>query len=189
MWETRVWSLSQEDPLAKERATHSSTLAWKIRWTEEPGRLQSMGHKESDTTEQLNFFLSFLSWMHIHRYGFHFPSLISLLMLPNAQPTATRHQSKHHPFREPTSHWAASPLPWSYSTLKVFHLHWNWHTLSMCLPYLPAKPQLAGQSNSKGCLISQHVYIEYTALDQMSYYTPKGPCNDNRTHQAYHIEH
>ena len=43
MWETRVWSLGQEDPLEKERATHSRTLAWKIPWTEEPGRLQSMG--------------------------------------------------------------------------------------------------------------------------------------------------
>ena len=36
-------------------ATHSSTLAWRIPWTKEPGRLQSMGHKESDTTEQLHF--------------------------------------------------------------------------------------------------------------------------------------
>ena len=43
MWETQVRSLGQEDPLAKEMATHSSTLAWKIPWTEEPGRLQPMG--------------------------------------------------------------------------------------------------------------------------------------------------
>ena len=43
MWETRVLSLGREDPLEKEMATHSSTLAWKIPWTEEPGRLQSMG--------------------------------------------------------------------------------------------------------------------------------------------------
>ena len=42
MWETRVRSLDWEDPLEKETATHSSTLAWKILWTEEPGRLQSM---------------------------------------------------------------------------------------------------------------------------------------------------
>ena len=41
--ETWVQSLGQEDPLEKEMATHSSTLAWKIPWTEEPGRLQSMG--------------------------------------------------------------------------------------------------------------------------------------------------
>ena len=41
--ETRVRSLGQEDPLEKEMATHSSILAWKIPWTEECGRLQSMG--------------------------------------------------------------------------------------------------------------------------------------------------
>ena len=43
MWETWVQSLGWEDPLEKEMATHSSTLAWKIPWTEEPGRLQSTG--------------------------------------------------------------------------------------------------------------------------------------------------
>ena len=43
MWETRVQSLGWEDPLEKEMATQSSILAWKIPWTEEPGRLQSMG--------------------------------------------------------------------------------------------------------------------------------------------------
>ena len=43
MQETWVQSLGWEDPLEKEMATHSSTLAWKIPWTEEPGRLQSMG--------------------------------------------------------------------------------------------------------------------------------------------------
>ena len=43
MQETRVQSLGQEDPLEKEMATHSSTLAWKISCKEEPGRLQSMG--------------------------------------------------------------------------------------------------------------------------------------------------
>ena len=40
---TQVQSLGQEDPLEKEVATHSSILAWRIPWTEEPGRLQSMG--------------------------------------------------------------------------------------------------------------------------------------------------
>ena len=43
MLETRVRSLGQEDPLEKEMAPHSSTLAWKIPWTEEPGRPQSLG--------------------------------------------------------------------------------------------------------------------------------------------------
>ena len=51
MCETWVRSLDQEDPLEKEMAIHSSTIAWKILWTEEPGRLQSMGRKESGMTE------------------------------------------------------------------------------------------------------------------------------------------
>ena len=45
MRETWVGFLGREDPLEKEMAIHSSTLAWKIPWTEEPGRLQSMGSK------------------------------------------------------------------------------------------------------------------------------------------------
>ena len=51
--ETRVRSLGQEDPLEKEMATHSSILAWKIPWTEEPFRLQSM---ESQSRTQLSDF-------------------------------------------------------------------------------------------------------------------------------------
>ena len=43
MWEIGVRSLGQEDPLEKEMATHSSILAWRIPWSEEPGRLQSTG--------------------------------------------------------------------------------------------------------------------------------------------------
>ena len=43
MWETQVRSLGREDPLEKEMATHSSTVAWRIPWMEEPGGLQSMG--------------------------------------------------------------------------------------------------------------------------------------------------
>ena len=46
MQETRVRSLGQEDPLEKEMAIHSSTIAWKIPWTEEPGRLQSVGSQK-----------------------------------------------------------------------------------------------------------------------------------------------
>ena len=46
MQETWVQSLGQQDPLEKEMATHSSTLAWKIPWTEKPGRLQPMGSQK-----------------------------------------------------------------------------------------------------------------------------------------------
>ena len=51
MQEARVRSLSGKDPLEKETATHSSILAWKIPWMEEPGGLQSMELLESGTTE------------------------------------------------------------------------------------------------------------------------------------------
>ena len=54
LWETWVQSLGREDTLEKKMATHSSILAWKIPWTEKPCRLQSMGCKESDTTERLH---------------------------------------------------------------------------------------------------------------------------------------
>ena len=55
----KIWipSLGWEDPLEKEMATHSSILAWRIPCTEESGGLQSMGRKESDTTEQLTLSL------------------------------------------------------------------------------------------------------------------------------------
>ena len=56
--ETQVQSLGQEDSLEKEIATHSIILAWKIPWTDEPGRLQSMGCKESDMTDRLHFHFS-----------------------------------------------------------------------------------------------------------------------------------
>ena len=73
---TRVRSLGQEETMEDEMATHSSILAWKIPWTEEPGRLQSMGLQNSQTrlsqqtamsdpnppgAKQVHVFL-FLSW-------------------------------------------------------------------------------------------------------------------------------
>ena len=78
MRETRVWFLGREDPLEKEMAIHSSTLAWKSPWTEEPDRIQSMGshgrrsligyspwgHEESDMTEQLHFHFHYLNYHH-----------------------------------------------------------------------------------------------------------------------------
>ena len=54
MLETRVQSLGWDNPLEKEMATHSGILAWRIPWTEEPGRLYGpWGHEELDTTERL----------------------------------------------------------------------------------------------------------------------------------------
>ena len=51
MQETQVQSLGREDPLEKRMAAHSCILAWRILWTEDPGGLQSTGHKELDTTD------------------------------------------------------------------------------------------------------------------------------------------
>ena len=58
MQEIRVRSLGREDPQQKEMVTHSSTLAWKIPWMEEPGGLQSMGLRRVRHAEQIHF-LSF----------------------------------------------------------------------------------------------------------------------------------
>ena len=55
--EVRVQSLGQEDPPEKETAIHCSTLAWRIPWSEEPGRLQSMGSQKLDMTEHTQTFL------------------------------------------------------------------------------------------------------------------------------------
>ena len=54
MQETQVQSLGQEDPLEKGMATHSSILAWRIPWTEEPDRLQSMGSQKSHNFATIN---------------------------------------------------------------------------------------------------------------------------------------
>ena len=68
MWETRLRSLGREDPLEKEIATHSSTLAWKIPWTEEPGRLQSMGSQKVGHDLATSLFFLSLGWTCIHCY-------------------------------------------------------------------------------------------------------------------------
>ena len=54
MQKLQVQSFGREDPLQKAMATHSSILSWESLWTEEPGRLQSMGSQKSDTTYRLN---------------------------------------------------------------------------------------------------------------------------------------
>ena len=64
MQETQVPFLDQEGPLEKALATHSSILAWRIPWTEDPGGLQSRDQEESDTIEQVS----------MHTRGFSTPS-------------------------------------------------------------------------------------------------------------------
>ena len=57
VWETRVRSLGWEDPLEEEMATHSSILAWRIPWTEEPGGLQSTGSQSRTRLSDFTFTL------------------------------------------------------------------------------------------------------------------------------------
>ena len=67
MRETWVRSLGEEDPLEKEMATHSGILAWRILWTEEPGRLQSMGLQRVGHGTRLSDFT--FTFFHLCRIG------------------------------------------------------------------------------------------------------------------------
>ena len=89
MQETGVLSLGWEDPLEKEMAIHSSTLAWKIPWTEEPGRLQSMGSQgPSDFTSLATVLRQefITSWL---LYYNHFLNSFLLLALLYSNPFST----------------------------------------------------------------------------------------------------
>ena len=63
--ETRVESLDWEDPLEKEMATHSTTLAWKIPWTEEPDRLQSTGSQSRTRLKRLSTQNAHIKWTEV----------------------------------------------------------------------------------------------------------------------------
>ena len=66
MWETRVQSLGWEDPLEKEMATHSSTLAWKVSWMGNLVGYSPWGRKESDTTERLHYYYYYYGqWLYL----------------------------------------------------------------------------------------------------------------------------
>ena len=67
MQETQVWSLGWEDPLEMGTVTHSSILAWRIPWSEEPRGLHSIGSQQSDTNEQLTLPLA-LQYLHTHHH-------------------------------------------------------------------------------------------------------------------------
>ena len=123
MRETWLRSLGGADPLEKEMATHSSILAWRIPWTEEPGGLQSGGRKESDTTELLSLHFSLLDTelltsakkTGLSEQG---PQAGSWkVRSPSWGPAATRGTRSHlHPifallFHTPS---AFSPLPWCW---------------------------------------------------------------------------
>ena len=76
MWETRVLFLGREDPLEKEMAVHSSTLTWKIPWTKEPDRLQSMGSQRVGHIYKVSreTITQFLQWLEDAYFVFAIPT-------------------------------------------------------------------------------------------------------------------
>ena len=82
VWETRVWSLCQEDPLEKEMATHSSILAWRIPWTEEPSRLPSMGSQRVGHNRATSF--------SIFTFNIHVSMLFSQIIPSLPSPTESK---------------------------------------------------------------------------------------------------
>ena len=86
--ETWVWSLSQEDPLEKGKASHSNILAWRISWTEDPGGLQSRESQELDITE----------WLNHHPYTYpglvHWNQIMHFLLQYNEREKAKQEKSR-----------------------------------------------------------------------------------------------
>ena len=97
MQRTQVQSLGWEDPLEKEKASHSSILAWEIPWTEEPDGLQSLGWQESDVTEHAHTW-----WTHtVTVLGHSWRTLETIERLLGAMSRVTA--SDAHPFQLCTS--------------------------------------------------------------------------------------
>ena len=117
MLESQIQSLSGEDPLEKGMATHSSILAWRIPWTEEPGGLHSMG-SQRDTTEQLHYysylFLWYISDFHNRNYFLISEHFINLKINPYSLAF--------------TPYSPSSPQP-----LETMSCHTFWMSLWICL--------------------------------------------------------
>ena len=131
MWETWVWSLGQEDPLEKEMAIHSSTIAWKIPWTEEPGRLQSMRLQRVgyDWATSLHFMLFFMKRKLLSAAA----AAKSLQPCPTMQPQrwTAAHQAPPSLGFSRQEYWSGLPLPspiaFYSSTIRVIYAHyWRW---------------------------------------------------------------
>ena len=121
MWKTWVWSLDQEDPLEKEMATHSSTLAWKIPWTEESGRLQSMGSQRTGHDWEPS--LSLYKYLHISDSLGHENSLAWFPFLWMPMPFTV--YLELCPGSKLTCHWYSEPTLVIEIILSLTWLHKN----------------------------------------------------------------
>ena len=120
MWETQIWSLGREDPLEKEMATHSSTLAWKILWTEEPGRLQSMRLQRVGRDWVAKLYVTILNAGNLGIPAFRAPETLgssSTAHLPSQQSTAAPQDALDRQGLCPPCCWVLKVSP------KVGHLH------------------------------------------------------------------
>ena len=137
MWETRAQSLGWEDPLEKEMTTHSTILAWRIPWTEEPGRLQSTGSQ---------------------RVGHNWVTSLFTFYLPTEPPGKPRFSLSifSSVFLPPVSFSSFLSLPWNSS---LFRQSYNFiyclyaDDFQICLQQIP--PEFQTQ------WISPHPYHEY----------------------------
>ena len=163
MRQTRVQSLVREDLLAKEMATHSSTLAWKIPWMGEPGRLQMWSHKESDTTEQLHF----LSLCSIYFRGMY-QLLFFLLIYFNRRLTALQYYAGFCPtltwisygctcVPHPDPH--ASNLDWWSSSYMIIYMFQCYSPKSSHPCLLPQSPKVCSLHLCLFCCLAYRVII------------------------------
>ena len=149
VWETWVWSLGWEDPLEEIMATHSSVLAWRIPWTEEPGRLQSVGSQRvghnwaSNTHTHTPFIVIVRYWLYsVLLHSISLWLILFIVVYTSSFPTAVVH------LLSPSSYWypgVCSLYPWvcflfviftsllyfPYSTYKWYHIVF----VFLCLTY------------------------------------------------------
>ena len=125
--ETRVQSLGWEDPLEKEMATHSSILAWKVSWTEEPGGLQSMGLQRVRHDWATNTYLLIhvaASWSNILLIPIYWGPTMCLIVLEDTEKSSRTLSLSREPLY---SSKIISGLPWwlsgKESTEGPRHLH------------------------------------------------------------------
>ena len=119
MWETQVQSLGQEDPPEKEIAIHSRTIAWKIPWTEEPGRLQSMGSQRVGHNWATSLSLSAL----YNRSYFVLKSSLKQMKQDAAEPNSWRDCPDSPPSGRSSLREASSGI---YSDTHCFSLWLGW---------------------------------------------------------------
>ena len=132
MQETRVWSLGWEDPLEKEMATRSSTIAWRIPWTEEPGGLQSTGSQRVGHNWATSLSLTFL--FRCKEKSFSVPALDTWGYSKNLRKYSSHYWKEHVKVKV----WVVQ----SYLTL--------------CNPMVPARLLCPWKSPEKNTEVSSH---------------------------------